>query len=385
MGQYWDSKGNIHWDDEFKGPSSTKWETTSHVAQPLINSMAAAGVVTAVAGPIAGTVTGVGMLGYQLVDTIHKRSVRPGISIIEEYASDNMINTILDNKTVFGTWLSREENFRLFKDALALSQDVYVVNNHSQNFYHTCSYTTCKRSWYLINGSMDLGCVDNEDVRAFCCEMQEMSHNFNNVKSGLGSMVCFSKFTKNIYIIAYIFEGTYPNGTQDVGADLEQGLMGKTPQYEQAIHNAKLIAAKFNRNTYLRHNCKLYYFGHSLGGGLANVAALATGYPSITFNAASLHPDYVSQYKNNYEKHILAGAYVEGEVLSSRASKLVGLPKVGDRYKIQLTNSDYYTKDLPVDGLANPFHYAPIRKHMLEPLCSKYGLVKSIWNKSNEI
>lgn len=386
MGQYLDSKGNVHWDDEFNGPSSTKWETTSRVAQPLLNSVAAAGTLTITTGnPVIGATVGIGMLGYQLIDTMHKRSIRPGISIIEEYSSDNLIGSILDNKNVFGESFSKGDSDRLFRDALALSQDIYVVNNHSSNFYHTYSFTKHKRGWYLINKDLRIDEIDDEDVKCFCREIIDMSHNFNNIKSGLGSMVCVSKFTNNLYVIAYIFEGTYHNESQDVGADIEQGLMGKTPQYEQAIHNAKLVVSKFNNNSNLKGKSKLYYFGHSLGGGLANVAALSTGFPSITFNAASLHPDYVSQYENNFKKHILVGAYVDGEVLSSRASKAVGLPKVGDRYKITLKSSEYYTKELPVDGILNPFHYAPIRKHMLEPLCTKYGLERICWNKSNEL
>lgn len=386
MGQYWDPEGNVHWDDEFKGPSSTKWETTSRVAQPLLKSllysMVAGGPLT-----IPGATVGVGMLGHQLIDTMHKRSIRPGISIIEEYSSDNLIDSILDNKNVFGEYFSRGDSDRLFKDALALSQDIYVINNHSPNFYHTYSFTKCKRGWHLINKGFRIDEIGDEDVKHFCREIIDMSHNFNNLKSGLGSMVCVSKFTNNLYVIAYVFEGTYPNlkETQDVGADIEQGLMGKTPQYEQAIHNAKLIVSQFNNNTNLKDKCKLYYFGHSLGGGLANIAALSTGFPSITFNAASVHPDYVSQYKSNLKKRILVGAYVDGELLSSRASKVVGLPKVGDRYKITLTSSEYYTKDLPVDGILNPSHYSPIRKHMLEPLCTKYGLERTSWNKTNEL
>lgn len=379
MGQYWDSKGNLYWNDGFDGPSSTKWETAFRVAQqPLLGL----GVLNILSG---NPVVGVGMLGYQLIDTMHKRSIRPGISIIEEYSSDNLIDSILDNKKVFGEFFSKEDSDRLFQDALALSQDVYVINEHSSNFYHTCSFTRHKRGWHLINENFRLDEIDDEDLKGFCREIIDMSHNFNNYISGLGSMLCVSKFTNNLYVIAYIFEGTYPKGSQDVGADIEQGLMGKTPQYEQAIHNAKLIASKFNKNANLKGKSKLYYFGHSLGGGLANVAALATGFPALTFNAASLHPDYVSKYKSNFEKRLLVGAYVEGEILSSKASKAVGLPKVGDRYKINLKSTAYYTEDLSYEGALNPFHYSPVRKHMLEPLCSHYGLQKRDWNKTNEL
>lgn len=389
MGQYSDSKGNVHWDDEFNGPSSTKWKTTSRVAQPLLNSVAAAGTLTITTGnPVLGATVGVGMLGYQLIDTMHKRSIRPGISIIEEYSSDNLIDSILDNKNVFGDFSLHKDKRRLFLDALALSQDVYVVNNHSPNFYHTYSFRYSEpkeKGWLLINENFRNDEIEDIDIRHLCGEIQRISHNFNNVISGLGSMACICRFTNDMYIVAYVFEGTYPKETQDLGADIEQGLMGKTPQYEQAIYNAQLIASKFNKNSNIRNKCKLYYFGHSLGGGLANIAALSTGYPSITFNAASLHPDYVSMYEDNFKQRILVGAYLEGEVLSSKASKAIGLPKVGDRYKIELKNiskNKYKTKSL--SGVM--FNIPAVRKHMLEPLIEHYyNTTPTTWNKTNKL
>lgn len=377
MGQYWDSKGNMHWDGEFNKPSSTKSETIARVAKALLNSMAAG-------APVAG----IGMLGYKLVDAIHKRSIRPGISIIEKYSSDNLISSILDHKTVFGDFYLQEDKKRLFLDALALSQDVYVINNNSSNFYHTYSFNHSEpigKGWLLINGKFKSDEIEDLDIRNLCNEIRGISHNFNNAISGLGSMACICKFTNEMYIMAYVFEGTYPKGTQDIGADIEQGLMGRTPQYEQAIHNAQLIASKFSKDSNIRGKCKLYYLGHSLGGGLANVAALSTGYPSITFNAASLHPDYVSMYQNNMKKHILVGVYLEGELLSTKVSKAIGLPKVGDRYKIELeklSKEKYNTRSLK----GGVFNIPAVRKHMLEPLIEHYyNTTPTIWNKSNRL
>lgn len=63
----------------------------------------------------------------------------------------------------------------------------------------------------------------------------------------------------------------------------------------------------------------------------------------------------------------MVGIYVEGEILSSKASPLVGLPKNGNRYKVTL-DSKYLTNG------SNP-----INKHLLEPLCAKYGLSKMTW------
>lgn len=369
---YWDSNGIIHSKREYDGKSSTTLETMAQISKPIGDFFA-----LSVVPPMLGSRGSKYLLG-KTAEVICKRNTRPGIALIEQNSTDHIIDSILDNRTVFDDKLDKNEKERLLKDALALSQDIYVINNHSSNFYHTDSFNTKKRGWFLINHKLRLDGFPRE-IREFCNEVNTFSSNFNNIKSGLGSAVFFINFSDGMYIISYVSEGTNLNGFQDIGADFEQGFKAITPQYSQSIYNAKLIVAAYNRH--LRSKGKLFFFGHSLGGGLANVDALATGFPAITFNASSLHPDYVSQYQVNLSKHLLTGIYVEGEILSTNISKRIGLPKVGDRYKVQITGMNYNTPDL--HGLM--FKIAPIRKHMLEPLCSKYGLPKTQWNKLNEL
>ena len=64
----------------------------------------------------------------------------------------------------------------------------------------------------------------------------------------------------------------------------------------------------------------------------------------------------------------MIGVYVEGEVLSLEMSNIVGLPKNGNRYKIEV-NPDHFTNGANM-----------IERHFLQPLCSQYGLVKMNWN-----
>lgn len=363
MAQYWDSEGNIHDDNEFRGPSSTALKTGTTVGLYIAKD------------PLS-------LLG-KTISTMGNRLSRPGIDLINQYGSDNLIDSIYNNNRVFGEWMDKGAKESLLKDALALSQDVYVINGHSDTFYHTYSYYNKENScWYLVNSKLQ---VDQfpPSIKEFCKQINSIAFNFNHYKSGLGSMLCFSKYKDGKYIVGYIFEGTNPNTKyhQDFGADLEQGLMGNTPQYAQALHNAKLIVSKFKP---IQNIASLYFFGHSLGGGLANAAALSTGFPAITFNAASLHPDFVSQYKKNYQKRNLAGIYVDGEILSTKLSGAVGLPKTGDRYRIKYTGTknDYYTDALANEGA---FKIAIVRKHMLEPLCALYKLKNEQWDKKNEL
>ncbi len=62
--------------------------------------------------------------------------------------------------------------------------------------------------------------------------------------------------------------------------NLEQGVGLDSAQYGQAIALAKDAKLAFGDD--------LAITGHSLGGGLASAAALATGSPAVTFNAAGL-------------------------------------------------------------------------------------------------
>jgi len=66
-------------------------------------------------------------------------------------------------------------------------------------------------------------------------------------------------------------------------------------QYTYAI----AIGAAFTNNPNL-NSSNTYITGHSLGGGLASAAAIASGFHAYTFNAAGLHPNTVKDYPVNY-------------------------------------------------------------------------------------
>lgn len=79
------------------------------------------------------------------------------------------------------------------------------------------------------------------------------------------------------HVLAY--SGT--DETKDWTTNLAQGLGLETSQYNQAIALAKQAKAVFGEDMVIT--------GHSLGGGLAAAAAVATDTPAITYNAAGVH------------------------------------------------------------------------------------------------
>lgn len=94
------------------------------------------------------------------------------------------------------------------------------------------------------------------------------------------------------YQLAYVPAGTTFNYKEHKGdliadcllANAGQALFGLSPQHTLAIQNAKILDRICRRNNY-----DLYFFGHSLGGGIAIACALATNREAIVFNNAGLN------------------------------------------------------------------------------------------------
>ena len=77
---------------------------------------------------------------------------------------------------------------------------------------------------------------------------------------------------------AYVFAGT--NSIEDGIEDISQVTLG-APQYNVAIDNARKLSNELK-------DSELTFVGHSLRGGLAAAASMATGKAAITFNRASV-------------------------------------------------------------------------------------------------
>lgn len=81
------------------------------------------------------------------------------------------------------------------------------------------------------------------------------------------------------------FAGTELHNAEDVKADLNQGLGNPESQYRQATHLSVAVTDAVGTTTMV---------GHSLGGGLAATAAIASRSEAVTFNAAGLHANTIA-------------------------------------------------------------------------------------------
>lgn len=97
----------------------------------------------------------------------------------------------------------------------------------------------------------------------------------------------------------------------DVVTDGWQGLFGGTTQYHRSVLDSLDAKVRFGQID--------HFTGHSLGGGLASLAALANRKRATTFNAAGLHTWTSDAYGINLERaEELIDAYrVQGDFLST--------------------------------------------------------------------
>src|SRR5690554_6326543 len=84
------------------------------------------------------------------------------------------------------------------------------------------------------------------------------------------------------YVVAFRGTDVWPAGKgSDLDDNLGQGLGFETGQYKDAVALAEAANRVFGEGN-------VAVTGHSLGGGLASAAALATDMPGVTFNASGL-------------------------------------------------------------------------------------------------
>jgi hypothetical protein len=106
-----------------------------------------------------------------------------------------------------------------------------------------------------------------------------------------------------------VFRGTRPEVLQDWDNNISQGGGFGSSYYEKAVNIGNNIA---------RTGSKIDIVGHSLGGGLASAAGMASGEATWTFNAAGLNSGTVTKYGGQLigDGSAITAYRVNGEVLT---------------------------------------------------------------------
>ncbi len=179
---------------------------------------------------------------------------------------------------------------------------------------------------------------------------------------------------KSQYVLS--FRGT--TDASDWKANAQQGLGLPSDQYARALMVAKAVA---------RHpEADVTITGHSLGGGLASAAALASGREATTFNASGLSDTTIRQ-ADGIRANAGAGPapriaafYVRGEVLSAvqdGGDRVVGAIFGGVLGGLLVDAPEAYGTRMPLDAVrpAGTHWYQdnPVARHGMDWVLSSLG------------
>ncbi len=152
--------------------------------------------------------------------------------------------------------------------------------------------------------------------------------------------------------IVVAFRGTELSDPGDLWTDVKQALGFHSDQYDQAARLAQAVQAQYPGK-------QIEFTGHSLGGGLAQMASAVTGLPATTFNAAGVHPNTLGAFQLDPGK--IVNFSVEGDGLTAvQESSILGWQPpaaAGKQIKLPLPPADANRNLLQKakDAIAAPF------------------------------
>lgn len=193
--------------------------------------------------------------------------------------------------------------------------DGYVLNGSNECVKIPCT-TTCPAGYVLNDGTCGCEVVIPCEKAAIANSVYDTLNGIQTAASGLPGNIHIippselptavsskikwtdpdSSFNSTLYRVdhgggniefVYATEGTV--SLEDWKNDFRQGLGYESEQYKTSVLNAKELAKWANEQGF-----RLSFTGHSLGGGLANANALATGLPATIYNPAGLHDNTVN-------------------------------------------------------------------------------------------
>ncbi|REF27512.1 hypothetical protein BDD26_2300 [Xenorhabdus cabanillasii] len=166
---------------------------------------------------------------------------------------------------------------------------------------------------------------------------------------------------KGLYIVS--FAGS--NEIKDFMASIRQGLGYNEEQYNQAVELAQAALKAFGEN--------VIFTGHSMGGGLASMAALTAGKPAVIFNSAGVSDWTLKRMgwspevaREMAENGLIRNYIVENDWLHNLQKRLPLPQPMGNQI---LLENEYEPEDNIVDLIVN-YSYAlhSFKAHFLEAI-----------------
>lgn len=115
----------------------------------------------------------------------------------------------------------------------------------------------------------------------------------DNTNDGFNGAL-YREYMTGKYVLT--FAGTQGGSLADWANNIAQAFGEDAPQYDHAMAIGKALSSPSVTGLTASNT---YITGHSLGGGLASAASMASGFHAYTFNAAGLHPETVKDYPTN--------------------------------------------------------------------------------------
>ena len=161
------------------------------------------------------------------------------------------------------------------------------------------------------------------------------------------------------YVLA--FAGTTITDAEDWANNIAQ-LIGASPQYQETISVAREVHATVN-------GLELTYVGHSLGGGEATAASMATGAAAMTFNSAAVTDFTLSANDINnlslakIDNYVATGTYIPflgirlgGDIVNNLQQNL-NLHLRGTIHEIYTGLKPTHSISAMIDAIKKQFHH----------------------------
>jgi hypothetical protein len=209
--------------------------------------------------------------------------------------------------------------------------------------------------------------LDKEELRGLGIEhpdiLNYLTTDYGSSSNGDGfNAGIYKDFISQKYILA--FQGTDFYSLPDWVTNISGGIKVGTTQHIKTFNIATYISRDNNKNMineqnkpsseYLKENIMIV--GHSLGGGLASVASIASGISAMTFNSAGLNQplftNIFNAVKGSWEISDPRRTIIQNRI-NNWSSSILNIKRVANEWDI-LTKAQHYVNMIP-EAVGNPY------------------------------